>query len=93
MAARMNKILVIGGTAGIGEQLVRRFQSLGKKVIVTGRNGSKLDALKKELQGLETSKVGFPFPHASVFPSCGVPKREQKQKRILLLDYMQASAN
>ncbi|KAF1952276.1 NAD(P)-binding protein [Byssothecium circinans] len=56
MAARINTVLVIGGTAGIGEQFVRRFHSLGKKVIVTGRNETKLTELAKELNGLETRK-------------------------------------
>jgi short-subunit dehydrogenase involved in D-alanine esterification of teichoic acids len=57
MAARINTILVIGGTAGIGEQIARRFHSLGKQVIITGRSEAKLDALAKELSGLETRKV------------------------------------
>ena len=61
----MNKVLIIGGTAGIGEQFVRRFHSLGKKVIATGRNGEKLESLKKELEGLETSKVGCSLGHTS----------------------------
>ncbi|KAF2637142.1 NAD(P)-binding protein [Massarina eburnea CBS 473.64] len=56
MAARINTILIIGGTSGIGEQVARRFHSLGKKVIVTGRNEAKLNSLAKELNGLETRK-------------------------------------
>lgn len=57
MAARMNEILIVGGTTGIGEQFARRFHSLGKKVIVTGRNGEKLGNMEKELEGLATKKV------------------------------------
>jgi short-subunit dehydrogenase involved in D-alanine esterification of teichoic acids len=59
MTSRINTILVIGGTAGIGEQMVRRFHALGKKVIVTGRNESSLAALAKELHGLETRPVCY----------------------------------
>jgi short-subunit dehydrogenase involved in D-alanine esterification of teichoic acids len=61
MTSRINTILVVGGTAGIGEQLVRRFHALGKKVIVTGRNQTNLDALAQELHGLETRQVRYPL--------------------------------
>lgn len=60
MTSRMNTVLVVGGTTGIGEQLVRRFHALGKKVIVTGRNEAGLSALAKELNGLETRQVCRP---------------------------------
>jgi short-subunit dehydrogenase involved in D-alanine esterification of teichoic acids len=62
MAARINTVLVIGGTAGIGEQLVRRFHGLGKKVIVTGRNQEKLKELAEQLIGLETRAVNYQHP-------------------------------
>ncbi|KAJ4305085.1 hypothetical protein N0V90_000615 [Kalmusia sp. IMI 367209] len=54
MTSRINTVLIIGGTTGIGEQLVRRFHALGKKVIVTGRNQTSLTTLAQELNGLET---------------------------------------
>ncbi|KAL5403552.1 hypothetical protein PMIN06_008470 [Paraphaeosphaeria minitans] len=54
MTSRINTILIVGGTTGIGEQLVRRFHALGKKVIVTGRNQANLTTLAQELNGLET---------------------------------------
>jgi NADP-dependent 3-hydroxy acid dehydrogenase YdfG len=57
MSARISTILIVGGTAGIGEQFARRFHSLGKKVIVTGRNQNKLKELAAELSGLETRTV------------------------------------
>ncbi|ESZ99287.1 hypothetical protein SBOR_0328 [Sclerotinia borealis F-4128] len=54
MASNMNTILIIGATAGIGEQFARRFHGLGKKVIITGRRADKLSALEQELSGIET---------------------------------------
>ncbi|OAG07891.1 NAD(P)-binding protein [Paraphaeosphaeria sporulosa] len=54
MTSRINTILIIGGTTGIGEQLVRRFHALDKKVIVTGRNQASLTSLAQALNGLET---------------------------------------
>ncbi|KIW10283.1 hypothetical protein PV08_11245 [Exophiala spinifera] len=50
----MNTILIVGGTSGIGESFARRFHSMGKKVIITGRRAERLQALKSELPGLET---------------------------------------
>jgi short-subunit dehydrogenase len=73
MAARMNEVLVIGGTAGIGEQIARRLHSLGKKVIVTGRDEAKLNRLKQKLKGLETSKVC----HAPHFFICSLRYAER----------------
>ncbi|KAI0382389.1 NAD(P)-binding protein [Hypomontagnella monticulosa] len=54
MASRINTILIIGATTGIGEGLARRFHALGKKVIITGRRQDRLDALAAELKGVET---------------------------------------
>lgn len=62
MASRMGSILIIGATAGIGEAFTRRFHSLGKTVIATGRNQDKLNAMAKELPGLQTRQVRYPFP-------------------------------
>lgn len=59
MSARIHTILILGATGGIGEALVRRFHSLGKKVIATGRRQQKLTQLAQELPGLETRVVGF----------------------------------
>ncbi|KAF2787643.1 NAD(P)-binding protein [Melanomma pulvis-pyrius CBS 109.77] len=54
MSSRINTILIIGGTSGIGEALARRFHGMGKTVIVTGRNKAKLATLEKELHGIST---------------------------------------
>ena len=60
MSARINTILILGATRGIGEALARRFYSLGKKLIVTGRgqDEEKLAHLAAELPGLEFRVVG-----------------------------------
>lgn len=50
-------ILITGGTSGIGLEATRQFLKLGNKVIVTGRNKSKLNDLKKM------------FPQAIIFQS------------------------
>jgi len=49
----MQTILIIGGTSGIGASFARRFHSMNKKIIVTGRRQGRLDELKNELPGLE----------------------------------------
>ncbi len=40
-----NKILITGGTRGIGLALATRFLALGNEVIITGRNAFRLDQL------------------------------------------------
>lgn len=54
MSSSMNTILIIGGSGGIGEAFAKRFHSMGKQVIVTGRRESKLNELKASCKGLET---------------------------------------
>ena len=49
----MNRILIIGGTSGIGETFAKRFHKMGKKLIVTGRREQRLAELQKALSGLE----------------------------------------
>jgi NAD(P)-dependent dehydrogenase (short-subunit alcohol dehydrogenase family) len=51
----MNKnILITGGSSGIGEGLARHFYNQGWNVLITGRNTTKLAALKAEMPGLHT---------------------------------------
>lgn len=64
----MNTILIIGGSAGLGLAFAQRLQSQGKKVIITGREGS--SNLKKAASsnpGLET--YGFNVTDLESLPS------------------------
>ena len=49
-------ILITGGTAGIGLEAAKQFLASGAKVIITGRDQSKLDKTKKLYPGLITIK-------------------------------------
>jgi len=57
MDRRISTVLIIGATSGIGEGYARRFHSMGKKVIITGRRADRLSALKQELTGIENRQV------------------------------------
>ena len=45
-------ILITGATSGFGEATARRFAAEGWRVIITGRRKERLEALRKELEGL-----------------------------------------
>ena len=58
----MNKtILITGATSGIGLGCARKFAANGDRIILTGRNVQKLDAVKSELetQGAEVLALAF----------------------------------
>lgn len=46
------KILITGGSSGIGEGLARHFYNKGWQVLVTGRNTERLSKLANEMPGL-----------------------------------------
>ena len=48
-SAPMSTYLVFGATGGIGESLCRRLASRGARLMITGRNGAKLQVLADEL--------------------------------------------
>lgn len=48
MRVSNNKILITGGSSGIGIALARSFKELSNDVIITGRNGLKLDSVAKQ---------------------------------------------
>lgn len=45
-------ILITGATSGFGEATARRFAAAGWRVLLCGRRRDRLDALKRELEGL-----------------------------------------
>jgi len=48
-----NTVLITGGGSGIGLALAKKFYGNGNKVIITGRNQTKLDAVVAENPGIE----------------------------------------
>ncbi len=60
--------LVTGGTSGIGLELTRLLVARGNTVLVTGRNPARLEAVKRELPGVDIyqSDVGDPAQIASL---------------------------
>ena len=49
-------IIVTGATGGIGNELVKKFISLGGNVLGTGTNNEKLDLLKKKFSNVKIKK-------------------------------------
>ena len=56
-------LLITGATSGFGEATARRFAAEGWRVIITGRRKERLEALRKELEGLHGSIEGPPIIH------------------------------
>ena len=56
-------ILITGATSGFGEATARRFAAEGWRVIITGRRKERLEALRKELEGLHGTVEGPPILH------------------------------
>ena len=50
------KILITGATGGIGNQLVKKFISLGGNVLATGTKSEKLDVIKTQYQNIKVKK-------------------------------------
>lgn len=64
MKLQGNKILITGGSAGIGLSLAKEFVALGNEVIVTGRSAGKLAAAKTEVPSLHTYQSDAADPDA-----------------------------
>ena len=50
------KILITGATGGIGNELVKKFTSLGGEVLGTGTKSEKLDLIKKQFPNIKVKK-------------------------------------
>tara|TARA_B100000886_G_scaffold337638_1_gene298792 strand:+ start:6044 stop:6775 length:732 start_codon:yes stop_codon:yes gene_type:complete len=56
MNLKNKKVLITGATGGIGNSLVKKFNSLGSSIIATGTNEDKLSSLKKEFSEIYIEK-------------------------------------
>ena len=59
-----NTVLITGGTSGIGFELALQLMKLGNRVIVTGREQEKVDAIARENPSLVTIKSDVSEPLA-----------------------------
>ena len=69
-------VMVTGATSGIGEACARKFASGGYNVIITGRRGEKLDALRRELESMGAEVLAMQFD---------VRERESARKAVEFL--------
>ncbi len=64
MKLKNKTILITGGTSGIGLELARQLLPLGNTVLVTGRDGEKLDATRRALPGVHAFQSDASDPEA-----------------------------
>jgi len=57
-----NTILITGGTSGIGFEMAKEFRKNNNKVIITGRNGKRLQKAQDTLKGVFTIKSDVSKP-------------------------------
>ena len=53
------KVLITGATGGIGQELVKKFVSLGANVLGTGTRAEKLDEIKKKYPSIKVKKFNI----------------------------------
>jgi len=66
MHLKNKTILITGGASGIGLEAAKRFLALGNKVIITGRNRSKLEAAKRQYPALTTIQSDAANPQDAI---------------------------
>ena len=64
MELTTNTILITGGSSGLGLELATRLLAMGNTVIITGRDGAKLEQTKKQLPGIYTIQSDVSKPDA-----------------------------
>jgi uncharacterized oxidoreductase len=64
MQLRNRTVLITGGTSGIGQELARQLLARGNTVIVTGRDGEKLNAAKRAMPGVHAFESDVSDPAA-----------------------------
>ena len=52
MNLKNSHIIVTGGNSGIGKEIAKDLVNLGAKVLITGRNKSKIEAVAKEINAI-----------------------------------------
>ncbi|KAI9694124.1 MAG: hypothetical protein M1822_003395 [Bathelium mastoideum] len=57
MSATFNNVFILGATSGLGADLARRYYQAGKTVMIAGRRQERLQAMQKEMPGLETIQI------------------------------------
>jgi len=69
--------MITGATSGFGEATARRFAAERWRVIITGRRNDRLDALRRELEGLHGNVAGPSPVHVLRFDVRDNPAVEQ----------------
>lgn len=66
MRLRQRTVLITGGTSGIGLELAKQLLDRSNTVIVTGRDGSKLEEVRRRLPGVQLIQSDVSEPQAIV---------------------------
>ena len=59
MNLQNKKVLITGGTGGIGFSLIKKFTELGSNVLATGTNVEKLKKLKDNFKDIKTKQFNL----------------------------------
>jgi len=51
MSGEPNRLLVVGGTSGIGREIAGRYADAGQSVVLTGRDAGRAEGVAKEIGG------------------------------------------
>ena len=83
MKTTANTILITGGSAGIGLEIARKFVALGNKVIITGRDETRLSKAAAELGNV----IAIPFDvskNSNVEALANLVKNEYPDLNVLI---------